>query len=190
MNSQFKGLLINLLMALIAADSFAEGFDQTLEAGDFSFRIQSANNSSINHLTLTPFGLELNNESIQQEVDGTITNAEIGDLDANGFPEIYIYVSSAGSGSYGSLTAWAVNEGKSISPVYLPALDDDPTYSRGYMGHDTFFIEQNTLIRRFPIYQQGDTNSNPSGGHRQLHYKLKPGEAGWVLSLEKLIILD
>ena len=46
---------------------------------------------------------------MEAEADGTITGMEIDDMDANGFPEIYVYVTSAGSGSYGSLIAYASN---------------------------------------------------------------------------------
>jgi hypothetical protein len=29
----------------------------------------------------------------------------------------------------------------------------------------------------------GDTNAKPTGGKRQLQYKLFPGEAGWLLKV-------
>jgi len=53
------------------------------------------------------------------------------------------------------------------------------------LGHDEFAIIENTLARRFPLFKEGDTNAAPSGGKRQVHYSLKPGEAGWVLQLQK-----
>jgi hypothetical protein len=54
----------------------------------------------------------------------------------------------------------------------------------GYMGHDVFSIENNKLIRVFPIYKEDDTNQNPTGGIRKLVYTLYPGEAGWQLRIE------
>ena len=44
---------------------------------------------------------------------------------------------------------------------------------------------EGTLIQRFPIYRDLDTNARPSGKIRQLQYKLKAGEAGWVLRLDR-----
>jgi hypothetical protein len=161
------------------------GFDQTYELQGISFQISSANNSSINNLTIQPNGLEIDNSSINVEIDGTVTAAEIADLDGNGWPEIYVYVNSAGSGSYGSLVAFAVNKGKSISDIYLPPISDDKVNSNSYMGHDEFAVVENILARRFPIYLENDSNSSPSGGTRQLQYKLIMGEASWILKLDR-----
>jgi len=161
-------------------------FDKVLEQSGFSFHLKSANNSSLNKLTINTQGGEIKSAIEELETDGSIYGAEIDDLDNNGFPEIYIYVSSAGSGSYGSLIAYAVNNGKSISPIYLSPLENDPKASIGYMGHDEFAVVETTLVRRFPIYVDGDTNANPSGKTRQIDYKLKKGEAGWVLDVKKM----
>jgi len=53
------------------------------------------------------------------------------------------------------------------------------------MGHDTFKIEGQKLVRIFPIYNKGDTNENPTGGRRKLVYGLYPGEAMWQLRVEQ-----
>ena len=46
---------------------------------------------------------------------------------------------------------------------------------------------ENTLVQRFPVYKEGDANAEPTGGTRQLQYKLEPGEAGWVLRVDKVV---
>jgi hypothetical protein len=134
-------------------------------------------------LKISPAGLTEDNTPADTEIEGSVRDAEIGDLDGNGFPEVYVYVTSAGSGSYGSLVAYAVNNGKSMTPIYLPPITEDAKASKGYMGHDEFAVLENVLGRRFPVYKEGDANSEPSGKTRQLQYKLTPGEAGWVLQL-------
>ena len=53
------------------------------------------------------------------------------------------------------------------------------------MGHDTFSIEDQKLVRIYPIYKKGDINQNPTGRIRKLVYGLYPGEAMWQLKLEK-----
>lgn len=141
--------------------------------------------SSLNQLVITPSGLEIDNSVIKQEIDGSVTGAEIADLNADGSPEIYIYVHTAGSGSYGKLIAYSANNNKSLSGIYLPPLEDDKENSQGYMGHDEFAVMGNTLVRQFPIYGEKDTNANPTGGTRQLQYKLVAGEATWQLKLDK-----
>ncbi len=180
-------LLTCACWALASATSWAaEPFKSTLALQGLSFVVEATNEGSINRLKITPAGLTEDNAPVEAEIDGTVSGAEIGDLDANGFPEVYVYVTSAGSGSYGSLVAYAVNNGKSMTPIYLPPITDDAKASKGYMGHDAFAVLEGVLGRRFPIYTEGDTNSAPSGKTRQLQYKLVPGEAGWVLRLEDI----
>jgi hypothetical protein len=55
------------------------------------------------------------------------------------------------------------------------------------MGHDQFAVVENALVQRFPIYRDTDTNARPTGGTRQLQYKLVPGEAGWILQLDRRV---
>jgi hypothetical protein len=154
---------------------------------DISFIVHATSGSSLNQLSIRPDGLSGDNTQLADELDGTAYRAEIADLDANGWPEVYVYVSSAGSGSYGSLVAYAVNNGKSLTPVYLPPLEQSPEALAGYMGHDQFAVVENRLIRRFPIYQQDDTNAQATGGTRQLQYRLEPGEAGWILQVDRVV---
>jgi hypothetical protein len=149
--------------------------------------VTCANSSSINNLVIKPAGLEADNTPITREVDGTVTGAESADLNADGSPEIYIYVTSAGSGSYGSLVAYSANKRKSLSEIFLPAVAENPKAGAGYRGHDEFAVVEGSLVQRFPIYGTGDTNAKPSGKMRQLQYKLKQGEASWVLKLDRTI---
>ena len=160
-------------------------FSKRLEMQGFAFDVTATNEGSLNKLRIVPHGLSQQTAPITSEIEGTVSGAEIDDLDANGFPEIYIYVTSAGSGSYGSLVGYAVNRGKSVSQIYLPPVSDSPALSQGYRGHDEFAVVEGTLIQRFPIYRDLDTNARPTGKTRQLQYKLKAGEAGWVLRLDR-----
>lgn len=162
-------------------------FDRTLELQGIRFRVTSADESSINTLRIVPSGLEIDNSAIVRTIDGTVTDAEVADLNVDGSPEIYVYVTSAGSGSYGSLAAYSANRRKSLSEIYLPPVTQNKAASKGYMGHDEFAVVESTLVQRFPVYRAGDTNARPTGGIRQLQYKLHPGEAGWVLKVDRVV---
>ncbi len=177
-------LFICTLLSLAAhAEEKKQGFDTTLKHNNVSFHIICPNNSSLNMLTIIPAGLSLDNSTITTEIDGTVTGVEIDDLNGDGYPEIYIYVNSAGSGSYASLVAYSSNQNKTISPIYLPPLGDDKLNAKGYMGHDQFAVLKGELTRRFPVYKENDSNAQPTGGTRQLSYKLVSGEATWTLQL-------
>ena len=170
-----------------AASATRLSFDRTLELQGIRFRVTSANDGSVNTLHIVPAGLEIDNSPIVRTIDGTVTGAEVADLNVDGSPEIYVYVTSAGSGSYGSLVAYSANRRKSLSEIYLPPVTEDKVASKGYMGHDEFAVGEGVLLHRFPVYRDTDTNAKPTGGIRQLQYKLVPGEAGWILKVDRVV---
>ncbi len=161
-------------------------FQKTLTLQNISFDIKTRGEGSISQLTIQPKGLEIDNRKIAMEVDGQVVDAEIEDLNSDGFPEILIYTMSAGSGSYGNVIGYSVNNGKSISQIYFPELFENKEASMGYMGHDEFAIVETCLVRRFPIYKDGDTNNKPTGGTRQIQYKLEDGEASRLFVINKI----
>lgn len=162
-------------------------FDRTLELQGIRFDVTCANEGSVNTLHIVPAGLEIDNSPMVRTIHGTVTGGEVADLNADGSPEIYVYVTSAGSGSYGSLVAYSVNRCKSLSEIYVPPLTENKVASKGYMGHDEFAVGEGVLLRRFPVYRDADINARPTGGTRQLQYKLVPGEAGWILKVDRMI---
>jgi hypothetical protein len=139
---------------------------------------------SLSTIEISTKGFKHNYAEIYEDRD-PISDVFLADLDANGFDEIYIITTSAGSGSYGTVLGFASNKDKSLSMINFPEIRKGNEDLEGYMGHDTFKIEDRKLIRIFPIYNRGDTNSNPTGGKRMLVYGLYPGEAMWQLKVEK-----
>jgi hypothetical protein len=184
-----QAVILGLMLVLLANGTPAKGiekpFDRQLKLQGIGFHVSCPNDSSINRLLIVPSGLSIDNRPINREIDGLVTGAEVADLNADGSPEIYVYVVSAGGGSYGSLVAYSSNKRKSLSEIYLPPVIEDKSISKGYMGHDAFAVGEGALLHRFPIYRPGDTNANPTGGMRQIQYRLVPGEAGWILSRYK-----
>ena len=131
-------------------------------------------------------------EGFEYEFDETIEDTDpikdvfLTDLDTTGFDEIYIFTVSAGSGSYGRIIGIASNRDKSMSMINFPEIaNSDPIFD-GYMGHDDFTIQNQRLLRSFPIYREQDTNADPTGGVRRIVYMLKPGEAMWQLKIDKV----
>ena len=176
-----------LAVAVSSGVSAAAGFDQKLDLQGITFHVTCPNDSSLPTLKIVPAGLATDNSPITRQIEGHVVLAEVADLNVDGSPEIYVYVQSVGSGSYGSLVAYSANKKKSLSEIYLPPITDDPKASKGFMGHDEFRVVESTLVRRFPVYRDGDTNAKPTGGTRQIQYKLVAGEAGWILRADKVV---
>jgi hypothetical protein len=103
--------------AATAAPAGPKAFDKTLSLQGIGFRLVSANQGSINRVVITPTGLTRDNTPVSREVDGTVTGAEVADLNGDGSPELYVYVRSAGSGSYGSVVAYGVSQRRSLAEV-------------------------------------------------------------------------
>jgi hypothetical protein len=154
-------------------------FNRTPKLQGLSFQVQSSGAGSQQQLTITTTGAKPPIKAIRQTANGQVAGAEVADLNGNGLPEVYVFVEGAGSGSYGELVAYAVMKGSDLSPIFLPELSG--AAAEGYRGHDQFAIVEGCLLRRFPIYKANDTNAKATGGERQICYKLKPGEAGWIL---------
>jgi hypothetical protein len=141
--------------------------------------------ASISTIKITPKGFtEINNPMLMEESD-PFDYALVADINNDGFDELYIITRSAGSGSYAKIYGFASNKDKSVTPIYIPELSDDDFVAlfQGYMGHDIFYIEDNKLLRKYPVYEKEDSNSNPTGGDKIFQYKLKMGEASWILEI-------
>ena len=185
--SYIKPLLLSTLLLLPATSLHAEestAFNKTLTLKGITFQVSSPNDSSLSKVTIKTKGLK-RDETFENEADGTVTDAAVADINDDGAPEVYVFVTSAGSGSYGSVLAYSSNKNLSATPVYMPELNENKPAAKGYIGHDQFSIKENRLVRRFPVYGDKDSNANPTQGYRELQYKLVPGEAGWLFKLVK-----
>lgn len=131
--------------------------------------------------------INFENNSIYTLTDiDPVSNIVIADIDANGFDEIYLITESVGSGSYSNIIGYASNKDKSLTPIYIPEISDKDELFNGYIGHDTYIFHKNKIIRKFPIYKDGDSNAEPTGGTQEIIYLLKKGEASWQLEIERV----
>ena len=156
-------------------------FKQKFKLHGISFQVTSQGNK----LRILPSGLKIDNSPIERDLDGTVTGADIGDINVDRSPEIYVYIKDANGKT--SLIAYSANKRKSLSEIYLPPFTDDPKLATGYRGHDEIAMVEGIVALRFPLYKDTDTDDKPTGGMRQLQYKLKQGEASWILKLDKVL---
>jgi hypothetical protein len=153
-------------------NSDVSSFSKDLQWDDDVFEVRSADHQ----LTIRTFGQDEGNEIFTHTIDGTVVGAESADLNHDGFPEVVVYVTSDGSGSYGSVIGYSSNNGKSMSEIYFPPAAENSKINQGYMGHDKFSTAEDALVQSFPVYRPGDTNAHPTGPTRQVQYALVEGE--------------
>ncbi len=142
--------------------------------------------ASLNDITIVPKGFDEVNEPINIKDADPVTNVFTADVNGDGFDELYIITTSAGSGSYGTIYAFSSNKDKSVTPVYvkeLPEKEQEKVF-KGYMGHDSVYVSGNRLYCKYPVYKDGDANCCPSGGTKVIEYVLRPGEASWILEVK------
>jgi len=92
----------------------------------------------------------------------------VGDLDKNGFDEIYIITQSAGSGSDETVYGYTSLKDQQLGKISIPKLTE-----KGYMGHDDFSLSGTVLKRSYPVYKEKEASCCPSGGSKTLTYTLK-----------------
>lgn len=163
----------------MATAVLAAPYQKTLQLQGVTFKVQATGEGSTQQLTVEAErdGKPLDKKKLA--LDGAVMGAEVEDLNSDGQPELFVYTQSAGSGSYGSVWAWSVSRRGSLLPIRLGAMNSRD--SSGYRGHDRFAVVENNLVRRFPIYLPGDTNARPTGGTRQVTYRLVPQGASLEL---------
>ena len=168
------------------ADSSVISFEKKLSLQGISYNLVVKGKGSIQQLSIITTGLSGGVDTTNLEIDPAI-NAEIEDLDHDGFPELLVYTQSAGSGSYGKVVGFSPNKGKSLSQIYFPELDMANPAAKGYQGHDEFTIVESNLLRRFKTYESNDVNAKPTGKMRQITYSLKNGEASKKFVMNKMV---
>ena len=188
-SSSFSGVVLSLVVAGVSGCAVTNpnttgdlsAFEKSLDWNDDAFKVQASGD----RLTIRTFGMDEGNEVFEHTIEGRVTGADTADLNHDGFPEVVVYVTSDGSGSYGSVIGYSSNNGKSMTQFTFPPTAENPKINQGYMGHDTFTVAEDTLVQSFPVYRPGDTNAHPTGPTRQVQYALVEGAGGRVVEVSR-----
>ncbi len=159
-------------------------FDRKLNRDGFSFKVSWPAEGKGGGVEITPSGLSQDNSSVSCRISGAVVNAVVDDLDGDHSPEVYVFTKSADG--KGDVVAFSVDHGRSLVPVVMATPEEDGV--KGYRGGDDFRFAENRLVRTFPVYKEGDADGAPSGGLRQVTYRLYQTGEGW--SLLKILVVD
>ncbi|HET6256605.1 MAG TPA: hypothetical protein VFE32_21200 [Puia sp.] len=151
--------------------------DTTVKVGKVGYRVECKNKKyDANQLDIRPLGFDNSAREASFMLRGRVAKAEIVDLNADGYPDLVLYVYMDSSAVFGTLYAFVSKANKSFSGCVLPDPMMDGKINEGYKGHDQFLLMEGYLLEKFPIYKAGDAQDKPSGGTRAILYQLVPDE--------------
>lgn len=156
-----------------------KAFKSGLELHGIRFLVESPNTLAGNRITVVPSGLKISNDPFTSPAGGEVIDAQIGDLNVDQSPEVYVFVREHGGLGKVSVIAYATNARKSMSEFVLPEPDTGTKEYSGYYGNDKFEVVENTLARQFPLFESKNGMMTKTGKTRVIQYKIKPGEATW-----------
>ena len=161
-------------------------YSKVLMLQGIGFNVSSIKEAGANVLKVFTFGLQESefNETIQID-EFTVYDAEVEDLNSDGSPELIVFAKGEEPNQKGTVYAFSVNNKKSMSMVYFQPTEENNQINKGYSGFDEFTIMETKLAQRFPIYQEDDSLEEPSGGMRQVTYRLVDGEAMRKFEVDK-----
>ncbi len=188
-----KYLLISFMLLLLMACNHKphqHGSEFTTATGkNIVVSEKHEHSESLTSITIQTNGFE-NDDTIDLNGIDPVSFIQLADLDQNGFDEIYIITKATGSGSYLNVIGYASNNDMSLTRIYFPELNNSDFEKgglfEGYMGHDSFFFQEDKLVRKFPIYLENDTNNSPTRDEKEISYLLIQGEASWQLKVQNI----
>ncbi len=170
----FWGLLF--FDAAYAQLSFGK-IDSTLKIGNAGYHVTCRNKSATeNQLIIAPVGFQ-GAQRINYTLTGRLAQAEIDDLNSDGFPDLVLFIYTDTNAVFGTVFAFLSEANKSIASCILPDTRMDGKINSGYKGHDQFAVMASYLQQKFPIYKAGDKDK-PTGGTRVILYQLVRDKEG------------
>lgn len=173
-------------LAFGALPCFANApFSECLVGDKFDIRVTSPNAATGNTLTLTPSGLQTDNSPAERPLDGSAMRAQLVDIDGDGAPEVAVWFVRPDQIKSAGVVVFSTNRRKFLSDVAIEQPDKKDL--AGYRGQDEFELAQGIFVRRFPVFRPDDPPSGPSGGIRQIQYRLEKSEAVWQLKISRVV---
>jgi hypothetical protein len=173
-------IIFVFVLAPIALMAQGRRIDTTMKVGKAGYRINCLNKSvEKNAISINPVGFESEVRDFNFDFKGILTATEVDDLNKDGFPELLLYVNTKDSLNKSTVIGISSQENKSVVPIVLPDILDDPRLRDGYKGSDQYMLLEGVLMRTYPLFEK-DANGvqQPTGKMRRLMYRVAQGEQG------------
>lgn len=146
-------------------------FSKEVSYDNLKFQVSSPGSATANSFTVTPSGLSASNDPITENIQGQVADLQADDMDGDNSPEVAVIVEETPGGKRKAYVYSSFNR-KSMGMVNFMDVTDAAKLA-GYQGGDEYAFVENTFIRRFPLYENGQK----TGKTRQFQFKMKAGEA-------------
>ena len=173
-------IIFVFVLAPMALMAQGRRIDTTMKVGKAGYRINCLNKSAEkNAISINPVGFENEVRDFSFDLKGLLTGAEVDDLNKDGFPDLLLYVNTKDSLNKSAVIGISSMENKSVVPIVLPDILDDPRLRDGYKGSDQYMLLEGILMRTYPLFEK-DVNGvqQPTAKMRRLMYRVSQGEQG------------
>lgn len=152
-------------------------FQKTVRFNVYTFVVKAVDTDSTQTATVAAYRGSLLLTRFSQPISGRLTGAEVGDLDGNRLPELYLYSTDTNAGLAGRVRGWQFLPERlaTITPVQWTVS------GAGYMGLDTLWTTRQSLCRQFPVYTINNSDARPTGTNRRICYRLRPAGLNYHL---------
>ena len=175
-----RSIIFVLVLLPVSLLSQGRRIDTTMKVGKAGYRINCLNKSGDkNAISINPVGFENEVRDFSFDFKGVLTGTEVDDLNKDGFPDLLLYVNTKDSLNKSTVIGISSQENKSVVPIVLPDILDDPRLRDGYRGSDQYMLLEGILMRTYPLFEK-DANGvqQPTGKMRRLMYRVAAGEQG------------
>ncbi len=144
---------------------------------DQSFEVKEIKKSaSFSDIIISGIGFLSSSNSIKFEWVNPLENFLVGDLDSDGFEELYLITRSVGSDLKEKIIGITSIKGKSYKAIFIPDFDKKINvnfqYLQGYKGHDSIYLKDMHLYREFPVLNESTSDRGKTLSKRLIEYKL------------------
>lgn len=118
---------------------------------------------------------------IEKDIKGNVGRVAIADLDKDGQPEVYVFSTSGGAALNGRVYGLVIQKKGALK---INASDIDSLNAKDYQGRDSFYIQQNELVRTYPAFEEGQRNTLKTDARKTIRYKLVKSGDGYTLKTQ------
>jgi hypothetical protein len=166
-------LLLLMIPMLTSAQLPPTCFDHTMTMGDHQVRVAAWGLQGSRSLELylvqllSPRGMTAMTTG---SLIGSLEQVWLTDLDQDDQLEVLILSRTSGGGSQAELI-FLESDGFSFSRRPMPELSQ--MSDEGYRGGDVVIIQNQRILREFPVYRTGDADCCPTGGTMRMVYSFE-----------------